>query len=50
MKIQTLSCEIVNEIKTFLLRQGKQIYDTGKRIYYLDYSNYPHRLTRLELK
>ena len=48
MKIQALSCKVVDEIKMFLLRQSKQVYDTGKRIYYLDYSNCPHRLTRLE--
>lgn len=48
MKIQALSSKVVDEIKTFLLRQNKQIYDTGKRLYYLDYSDYPHRLTRLE--
>lgn len=49
MKIQTLPCSIVDEIKTFLLRQDKQVYDMGKRIYYVDYNGYPHRLKRLEV-
>jgi len=47
MKTQTVSQSIVNDVKSFLLRVGKQVYDNGKSIYYVDYNNTPRKLTRI---
>jgi len=47
MKKQTVRAGIVNDTKQFLIRVGKQIYDTGKCIYYIGYNNIPRKLTRM---
>jgi len=43
---QTLKNSAVNEIKDFLIRVGKQVFDNNKCIYYIDYNNKPHKLIR----
>ena len=47
MKKQAESANMVNDIKQFLLRAGKRVYDTGKHIRYVDYNNIPRKLTRV---
>ena len=47
MKKQSVSVSIVNNVKVFLLKVGKQVYDVGKCIYYVDYNNIPRKLTRV---
>lgn len=48
MKKQSTNINTVNNVKEFLLRVGKQVYDTGKHIYYTDYNNIPRKLTRMQ--
>ena len=48
MKKQSERASIVNNTKQFLLSVGKQVYDTGKHIVYVDYNNVPRRLTRMQ--
>lgn len=48
MKKQSIDIDIVNNIKEFLLRVGKQVYDADKHIYYVDYNNIPRKLTRMQ--
>lgn len=48
MRKATLKIDEVNAVKDFLLRAGKQVFDTGKRIYYVDYNDKPHKLIRGE--
>lgn len=43
---QVIEEDIVNDVKQFLINVGKQVYDTGKHIYYVDYNNIPRKLTR----
>ncbi|KKN73081.1 hypothetical protein LCGC14_0403900 [marine sediment metagenome] len=47
MRKQTINTGIVNDVKRFLISMGKQVYDTGKCIYYVDYDNIPIKLTRI---
>jgi len=47
MRKQSVKADIVNNVKQFLLNVGTQIYDTGKRLYYVDYNNKPKKLTRV---
>ena len=49
MKKQAENVSIVNSIKQFLTRVGKQVFDDNKSIRYLDYNNIPRRLTRKKL-
>jgi hypothetical protein len=48
MKKEILNMGTVNDVKSFLLKVGKQVYDTGKHIYYVDYNNIPRKLTRTQ--
>ena len=47
MRKQSINTDIVNDVKRFLISIGKQVYDTSKRIYYVDYNNIPRKLTRV---
>lgn len=47
MKKDALKTVIVDDIKSFLIKVGKQVYDTSKHIYYVDYDNIPRKLTRI---
>ena len=47
MKKQRMKHSIVNDVKQFLLRVGKRVYDNDKHIRYVDYNNIPRKLTRI---
>ena len=46
MRKATLKISQVDAVKVLLLKAGKQVFDIGKRIYYLDYNDKPHKLIR----